>query len=352
MHVLKTPPKVFIDANVVIQLGKPPGGPMMQRIVDLVRAELIRVLTTDLTVTEVTKKHTKNDYEVIKAIVRPHFREVISEHVGSTLPDLSSEELRASISKKYADQVAEMFKDIKAKILTIDDVKPSTVFAAYGEGKGFFSGKGKKDQFPDAFIFECLKAQASAESPVIIVSKDTDFDVPVKSAEHISLLKTVPELFQELGLQVEAPEIEEFLSVNEEALLSLINNELNDWGLEVLDVEDAEIYGITVTSVEPIDLISFGSFKNGGNILIVGTAEITAQVSYTHPDWETASYDSEDKRLIPFEYVDGETEVTLDVDFSMSITVDGDGEPVEIVEFRFRNDDFIFIDLYPPDYGK
>lgn len=342
----KTLPKVFIDANVVIQAGKPPGGPILSRIADLVTAELIEFLTTDLTVTEVAKKHTENDYEVIKDVGRSHFRKVVSEHVGSTLPNVNRTELRASISSKYVEQVAAMFKGLKAKILTIDDVKPSTVFSAYGEGNGFFSGEGKKDQFPDAFIFECLKAEASAESPVIIVSDDSDFDVPVESAEHISLLKTVPELFQKLGLQEEAPEIEEFLGENEDALLELVDKELKDWILYASDVEDANIEVSSVTSVEPVDLISFGSLEEGGSILIVGTAEITAQVSYTHPNWATATYDSEDKRLIPWDDVSGETEVTLDADFSMSITTDDDGEPAEIEEFRFRNDDFIFIDLH------
>jgi hypothetical protein len=53
----KNPIKVFFDANVVIQAGKPPGGPLFQRIVDLVDAGFIDVLTTDLTKTEVVKKH-------------------------------------------------------------------------------------------------------------------------------------------------------------------------------------------------------------------------------------------------------------------------------------------------------
>jgi predicted nucleic acid-binding protein len=306
-------PKIFIDANVIIQAGKPLDGPIMSRIKDLVKAELIEVLTTDLTIAEVAKKHTVNDYEVIKEIGRPHFRKLVSEHIGTNLPGLSKVDLRATISKKYTEQVTAIFKGLKAKVLPIDDVKPSAVFEDYGNGNGFFSGegkgkgKGKKHQFPDAFIFECLKAEASVESPIIIVSDDGDFDVPVESAEHISLLKTVPELFKELGLQVEAPEIEGFLEENEDALLDLVDCELKDWTLDASDVEDATIEVNAVTSVEPSDLISFGSLEEGGNILIVGTVKINAEVYYSHPDWDTATYDSEDRRLIPWDEVSGET---------------------------------------------
>lgn len=62
-----------------------------------------------------------------------------------------------------------------------------------------------------------------------------------------------------------------------------------------------------------------------------------------------SSFSSEDKRLIPFEDIEGVTELTLDADFTMSLVVDEEGKPVEIDEFRFRNDKFQWIDLYPHD---
>lgn len=48
-------PSVFLDANIVIRAGKPPGGPEIDRVGDLVDAGLVKILTTDLTVTEVAK---------------------------------------------------------------------------------------------------------------------------------------------------------------------------------------------------------------------------------------------------------------------------------------------------------
>lgn len=55
------PRQVFLDANIVIQTGKPPGGPTIKRLIDLVDVGIIAVVTTDLTVTEVVKKHTETD---------------------------------------------------------------------------------------------------------------------------------------------------------------------------------------------------------------------------------------------------------------------------------------------------
>lgn len=344
----QTTPKVFLDANVVIAAGKPPGGPILARVADLVEADLITVLTTDLTVTEVAKKHAENDYEVVKEVGRAHFRKIVEEVVGTALPDVTKAQMRAKLASAYDASTKAMFKSLGAKTLGIDDVKPSKVFAAYAAGEGFFTGEGKKDQFPDAFIFECLKAEASKKEPVIIVSNDGDYVKPAGSEKHISLVKSLPDLFKVLGLEIEAPEVGDFLEEHKAELVEAADGELADWGL-IADVEDAEIDETTVTDIEVKDLTTFKPSEEGGSILVVGRMSVKANVSYTHPNWDEAMYDSEDKRLIPFEDVSGETEVTLDVDVSMSIGVDEDGNPAEIEELRFRNSDFQYVELHPYD---
>lgn len=347
----KTVPKVFLDANTVIQVGKPPGGPILGRVKDLVKAGFITVLTTDLTCAEVAKKHAENDYEVIKEVGRPHFRRIAEEVVGIKLPDTTKAELKAKLAEAYGQSTAEMFKQLGCKTLAIDSVKPSIVFSAYSAGEGFFTGEGKKDQFPDAFIFECLKAEASQNEPVIVVSSDGDFDKPVQAQPHISLLKSLPELFKKLGLQVEAPEVDNFLKNHKEELIEAVDRELSEWGL-IGDVEDSEIEETQVTEVEVKELTSFGSAKERGSILVVALLSVEVHLSYTHPNWDEAMYDSEDKRLIPFEDISGEADVSFDLDVSMAIAVDEDGDPQEIEELRFRNGDFQYVELHPYDSYK
>ena len=176
--------------------------------------------------------------------------------------------------------------------------------------RGFFSGEGKKDQLPDAFIFERLKAEASKEEPLIIVSNDGDFDNPVESGKHISLVKSLPELFKTLGLEIEAPEIDEFFQQHKAELVEAADRELADWGL-IADVEDAEIDETTVTDIEAPSLTAFKPIKEGDPYLVVGRLTLKANVSYTHPNWDEAMYDSEDKRLIPFEDVSGQRKSAL-----------------------------------------
>lgn len=135
-----------------------------------------------------------------------------------------------------------MFRLLRAETLSIDSVKPSVVFDAYARKTGLFGGDAKKDQFPDAFIFEVLKSAATKGDPLAIVSDDKDFTEAIKDAEHITRLKSIADLFAELGLTIEAaPDVEDFVENNLDKIVATVHNELNQWGLQVSDVDDAEI---------------------------------------------------------------------------------------------------------------
>ena len=85
---LRERPKIFVDANVVIQAGKPQGGPILPRVKDSVDAGFISVLTTDLSCKEVAKRHAENDYKVIKNVGPSHFRQIVEELIGTELPEV------------------------------------------------------------------------------------------------------------------------------------------------------------------------------------------------------------------------------------------------------------------------
>jgi hypothetical protein len=227
---------VFLDANVIIRTGKPPGGPLFHRLADLVKAGFITVLTMDLTKDEIIKKHVENDYEVVKEFGRPHFRKLIEGLCSMPLPEIDKAELKSRLWKQHADGVAKMFEALKAKTLSIDDVKPSAVLDAYTHRTGLFTGEGKKDQFPDAFILERVRAEASSSVPLILVADDKDFKVAVKDSDNLSVLKTIEDLFKMLGLQVEIPEIDDFLDEQKDEVIELFDAELKNW---ILDATEA-----------------------------------------------------------------------------------------------------------------
>lgn len=169
---MNTPTKVFLDANVIIRQGTPPGSPLFGRLVDLVKAGFITILTTDLTKDEIAKKHGEDDYGVVKDFGREHFRKIVEAVCGMPMPQINKEGIKAKLWQKHAAGVAAMFDSLKAETLSIDEVKPSSVLDAYTRRTGLFSGVGKKDQFPDAFIFERIRTEASTSNPIVIISAD------------------------------------------------------------------------------------------------------------------------------------------------------------------------------------
>gem|GEM_PF-625427 len=345
--VAQTPKNVFFDANILIGVGKA-DAPIFRRVIDLVDGDLINVITTDLTILEVTKKHINEDYDAVKELGRPHFRKLAGEVLGTSLPSVTKNDIRAVLTKKQKAQTQKLFSELAPKILSVDTIKPLVVFTAKIEETGFFSGEGKKDQFADAFIFECLRVEAAKE-PIIIVSNDADFIAPCKAEPNFKHVASIADLFVMLGLKIEQADLDAFFGTKHDELVELMDAEINDWGLEASDVEDAYIDSATVTNIEIVDYTSFSSASGGDDILVIGVAHIVADVSYTHPDWDNAMYDSEDKVLIPFDTVEGETEVEFDVDFSLSIEVDDKGEPSTVTEVSFRNASFKWITLHPAD---
>ena len=258
------PRKIFLDANVVIRAGKPPGGPLIPRVADLVDAGYVKVVTTDLTKMEIAKKHAGNDFEVMGNLTKRRVRDLADEIFGVKLPGIFSGGPAPKAAREVSASVEKMFRLLRAETLSIDSVKPSVVFDAYARKAGLFGDDAKKDQFPDAFIFETLKAAATKGDPLTIVSDDKDFAAAIKDAEHICRLKSIADLFAELGLMIEAaPDVEDFVENNLDNIVAAVDDELNQWGLQVSDVDDAEIDKSTVESVSFIDFRTFRTARQG-----------------------------------------------------------------------------------------
>jgi len=344
------PRKIFLDANIVIRAGKPPGGPLIPRVADLVDAGYVEVVTTDLTKMEIAKKHADNDFEVMGDLTKRRFRDLADEILGVKLPEISPADLHRKLLQKYQSSVEDMFRSLRAETLSIDNVKPSVIFDAYARKTGLFGDNAKKHQFPDAFIFEVLKAAAMDGDALTIVSDDKDFAAAIKNAKHITRLKSIADLFAELGLTIEAaPDVKDFVENNLDEIVATVDNELNQWGLQVDDVDDAEIDESTVENVSFIDFRTFRTASEGKDILVVGRVEMDVKVSYHHPDWDTATYDSEDKVLLPHHTVGGEKNIDVDAGFNMMLKVDPHGKPTSISKFSFDDDDFIWVSIAPND---
>ncbi|MGA2793172.1 MAG: hypothetical protein ABSE69_06495, partial [Roseiarcus sp.] len=138
---------------------------------------------------------------------------------------------------------------------------------------------------------------------------------------------------------------EDFVESNLDKIVDTVHNELNQWGLQVSDVDDAEIDESTVEDVTFIDFRTFRTAGESKDILVVGRIKMDVKVSYHHPDWDTATYDSEDGVLLPHRTVEGEKDIDVEADFNMTLKVDQHGKPTSIAEFSFDDDNFISVSI-------
>ena len=179
----------------------------------LVRYGFITVVTTDLTKTEMVRHHTDVAFRRLQPLLDSRSRWLAAKYLNVKIPDVSEDDARNQIREDMLEGIEEMFRSLRATNLDIDQVRPSVVFEYYDRKAGVFVAQNKKNQFPDAFVFECLKAVASEATPLLIVAGDPDFKEPANREDHLSLVDSISGLFDVLGLLVEEPDpdLEPFL---------------------------------------------------------------------------------------------------------------------------------------------
>lgn len=267
--------KIFMDADVAIEMGKPPGNWIFQRLVDLVNLRLVSIVTTDVTMGQVTKHHVKDAYETLAPLRQPHFRNLVSDVIGIELPHKRNADWRIALRRHFEDGVAGMFSQLKADVVSLDRVTPSEVFHDYANDSGFFNPSNKPNQFADAFVFAAVAQNSTHDDPMIIVTRDNDFDEPVKRKSGTILLKSIEELFAWYALRLKSPElpnVSEFLknTLAEDSTfrqeVELEDFELDrDWNISAI------IKDVTMGNISTFDLFHY-------NDLVFAMVDVTVEL--------------------------------------------------------------------------
>jgi len=231
----------------------------------------------------------------------------------------------------------------QATIVPIELADINRVFSSYfmksvpfGEGK-------KKSEFPDAFVLSALDAWAEEEGKEVhIVSHDKDMSDCRTSFPNLIYVKSIEEFLNTVTVYFEklAPVAEELLRSNSSEITSRIEEEFKNLGF-ILEDQDGDVYDITVDEVEDFNeyLISLkapdGDILGEAHFQLTTVVKFSADISYDNLN--TASYDSEEKVLIPWETVDETVESSeiVQVDLVFSFTLDPPHD-FEIQELRIE----------------
>ena len=117
------------------------------------------------------------------------------------------------------------------------------------------------------------------------------------------------------------------------------------------DIEDSEITETEVTDVVIHDTIAFKSAEKGGGNTGCGTVFCTDNCEFHTFRTRVRPCTIQRKNAaIYFDTVHSQNKIKLKIDVSLSIAVDDKGDPVEIEELEFRNDNFVCVELDPHEH--
>jgi len=283
--IARSATKVFLDWEVLFDTRASFYTLELQFLTDLVNAGIVEVLTTDLVMIETCTARARYDLLDIVDLTSEHIRKIVAKAFGIDLPALDRNQLWNLLLEKHGAEVSAVFTALKARQLSLDDTKPSSVFADYVAGKGFFDDSRCRGSFVNAMIFECLKREASKETPVIIVSKDAVFDAPVEAAEHVSLVYSLPALFDALGLEVERPDILEFLTLCQSEIIEALSKNLKEWPFAKAAISDGTVDGYDIESIRFRDSKIYRNRIFDDRILANIRIEAIGLMSCTQSDW-------------------------------------------------------------------
>lgn len=308
------PHRVFVDANIWISWG-----PLFKRaeastLEELVEHGIVKVVSTDLTITEVAKRFGNSDVERLEPLTKPDLSQAAKQLLNMDLPVMDRDDMRASFFARHLASVKfQLGQRMRAEIRSIDSVRPNDVLAHYTRGTGLFSAQVKKDQFPDAFIFAAITEDISSEKQLIIWSSDGDFTQACDQGEHLTQVKTMPQLFEVLGIAPEGDGMVALLEQANEMFVVPLEDALIDAEVEALDVDEALLKVQQVLRVDALSVSSLYRISGEDNQYIgFGRCEPAVTVSFVAPDWNSAVWDSEDKRPIAVDSIEGEAEIELD----------------------------------------
>lgn len=322
---------VFVDSSVFIGKNYRYEHPSFVALKDAVSAGRANLLITDITIEEV-KAHIDNDViESSQALKKVRDAAKILRNIA-TLSDsaIFNDIDRASVGEELYKQFEQFLTDASACIVSVSEANTRFVFDCYFKRSAPFGEGKKKSEFPDAFALSALNEWAeSGQEDVFVVSQDSDMNGIEVDFPRLSALSSLEEFLGKVTSYFEelAPLAQQLLEDNFGQIADILEERFQWLGF-VLEDQDGDVNETRVTEVGEISayLISLTPGSNGepaeARFELTTTIAYAADVSYDN--LETASYDSEDKVLIPWETVERTVEsseiVQADLRFTFNTT--------------------------------
>ena len=281
---------IFIDANVLFSTFSAKESKQLDALDLLASARNAQLLTTDITRIEVAKNLAEADCKVISPIENDRFRELVMNMMNVHLPSVEIPALHLKAYQEYKKAVETETSGENWECLDMDGIQILDIFSQYGEKRGLFSEQTKKYQFADVIVFEQIKRKATSDTPVLIYSRDKDFDAAAQETANVNYVQNWTDLLNLLGMHQDIPDVQGFIKENTNFIVRIVAEKLDHPTSEYPDgIRPTTIDYITKVDVEP-----GASMRYDDRILVSGKVTIFAQLPLEVPLYYAKKWANED----------------------------------------------------------
>lgn len=295
---------VFIDTSIFIGQNYNFQGSVFQNLARLCMNDKAKVFVTDITIREVVAHIESDVASACKALVKlQNDARILRNLPNQPYTGLFEKIDHTLTTAELVSQFETFLAGISAETLSTSSVSVSSVFDKYFTHKPPFGEGKKKDEFPDAFALQALEDWSEAQNELMyVVSSDGDMPSHCTVSDRLTHLQKLAEFISEVEFHDEilAPSINSLLEENVTTIENAISEEFLNQGFWLED-EEGEVNGVEVTFIEILEQLILEVDQNHAVVQVYSSITFDADVTYD--DLHTASYDSEDKVLIPWRQI-------------------------------------------------
>lgn len=324
---------IFIDASIFIGQNYNYKSAVFENLRRLVSEGNANVYVTDITIREV-RSHIVED--VSKAIqAKNKFQK--DARIFRNIDEAPFEEFfhevnEASAIETLNHQLVRFLSEVSATVLSTSGVSIEAVFDKYFDKTPPFGDGKKKAEFPDAFAIEALEDWCKENNEKIYVaSTDPDLTNHCETSDNLISLNKLAEFISliEFHDEVLAPSVMKLLDHKQDVIKDAISESFCEQGFWI-DDQDGDVNEVRVNDIEVEEFLLLEVDKSSAVVQVEVKTNFSADLTYD--DLDTASYDSEDKVLIPWQTID--MTVEQDVEYTAILRILHDVDTPDYLEIQ------------------
>jgi hypothetical protein len=346
------PKAVFIDTCIFDEAAYNFSSPTFRMFCDAVKGKGLQLLLPDPTVREINRHIDEQVTSAIKSLEdaqrkAPFLKKVKDWPLNK---DKVKYSLNWSIRSAANRELKNFYTLFDLKKLGYQKTNITEIMDWYDKKRPPFGEGQKRKEFPDALAIALVRDYANDENVVVaVISKDSDIKKACELYHNLFCYKSLSSYAEVLQTSnAMFTQIQELLDKDTSVMVLAINEHFPSLSFYIEANIEGDSQDIEVDDVEFVylDVVGIGE----GEVSIGFRAKVSFSAYVSYDNLETASYDSEDKKLIPWEQVEGTVHDSGDVSGIMKCKLTADKSNIESIHMLEFDQESVDITREPDDF--